>query len=88
MVTEYGMSAKVGQVYCSRERRPLFLDVTMGMRNETEYSEATAQLIDQEVRQIMDEQYEVAFEILKTRKDTSRRRPSCCLRRRRSTETS
>ncbi len=65
MVTEYGMSGKVGQVYFSREKRPLFLDVTMGMRNGTEYSEATAQLIDQEVRQIMDEQYTVAFEILK-----------------------
>jgi cell division protease FtsH len=69
MVTEYGMSGKVGQVYFSREKRPLFLDVTMGMRNGTEYSEATAQLIDQEVRQIMDEQYQVAFEILKKNKD-------------------
>ncbi|PKN29202.1 MAG: cell division protein FtsH [Deltaproteobacteria bacterium HGW-Deltaproteobacteria-21] len=69
MVTEYGMSSKVGQVYFSREKRPLFLDVTMGMRNEVEYSEATAQLIDQEVRQIMDEQYKVAFEILKEKKE-------------------
>ena len=69
MVTEYGMSSKVGQVYFSREKRPLFLDVTMGMRNEVEYSEATAQLIDQEVRQIMDEQYKVAFEILKGKKE-------------------
>jgi len=69
MVTEYGMSGKVGQVYFSREKRPLFLDVTMGMRNEAQYSEATAQLIDQEVRAIMDEQYKVAFEILKRRKE-------------------
>jgi cell division protease FtsH len=69
MVTEYGMSGKVGQVYFSREKRPLFLDVTMGMRNEVEYSEATAQLIDQEVRQIMDEQYGVAFEVLKGKRE-------------------
>jgi cell division protease FtsH len=69
MVTEYGMSGKVGQVYFSREKRPLFLDVTMGMRNEVDYSEATAQLIDQEVRRIMDEQYQVAFEILKDKKE-------------------
>ncbi|RJR54349.1 MAG: ATP-dependent metallopeptidase FtsH/Yme1/Tma family protein [Desulfobacteraceae bacterium] len=69
MVTEYGMSSKVGQVYFSREKRPLFLDVTMGMRNETEYSEATAQLIDQEVREIMEKQYNVAFEILGSKKE-------------------
>jgi cell division protease FtsH len=73
MVTEYGMSGKVGQVYFSREKRPLFLDVTMGMRNENQYSEATAQLIDQEVRQIMDEQYKVAFEILKDKKEILKR---------------
>jgi cell division protease FtsH len=64
MVTEYGMSSKVGQVYFSREKRPLFLDMTMGARSGPEYSEATAQLIDQEVRVIMDEQYRIALGIL------------------------
>lgn len=66
MVTEYGMSGRLGQVYFAHERRPLFLDPTMGMRNGAEYSDATAQMIDQEVRQIMDDQYEVALAILKT----------------------
>ncbi|MFH1488087.1 MAG: ATP-dependent zinc metalloprotease FtsH [Pseudomonadota bacterium] len=62
MVTEYGMSAKVGQVYFAREKRPLFLDV--GFPGGTEYSEATSELIDNEIKEIISGQYVKAKEIL------------------------
>ncbi len=63
MVKEYGMSAKVGQVYLAGEKRPLYLET--GFRGQEEYSEATAQLIDAEVREIVEQQYLKALEILK-----------------------
>jgi cell division protease FtsH len=66
MVKEYGMSEKLGQVYFARERKPLFLDT--GLQGSTEYSESTAELIDQEVRSIINEQYAKALEILKDKK--------------------
>jgi cell division protease FtsH len=48
MIREYGMSAKLGQVYLSPEKRPQFMD--LGMREGGDYSEATAEMIDQEIR--------------------------------------
>jgi len=67
MVKEYGMSDKVGQVYFARERKPLFLEA--GPQGSTEYSEATADLIDREVKSIISEQYVKAQGILKERKE-------------------
>jgi len=67
MVKEYGMSSKVGKVYFAREKRSPFLD--MGMEGRGEYSDSTAELIDHEVRNIINEQYEKALEILKGQKD-------------------
>ena len=63
MVKEYGMSGKVGQVYFAREKRPLYLDI--GFPGEAEYSEATSELIDHEIKEIIDEQYTRALEILR-----------------------
>jgi cell division protease FtsH len=63
MVKEYGMSEKVGQVYFAREKRAPFLNVMP--EGAVEYSDATAKLIDQEVRQIIQRQYENALEILR-----------------------
>ncbi len=68
MVKEYGMSEKVGQVYFAREKQAQFLNVP-GMDGRGEYSEATAQLIDQEVREIINTQYEKAKGILQEKKD-------------------
>jgi cell division protease FtsH len=67
MVKEYGMSSKVGQVYFSQEKRPLFLE--SGMPNTAEYSDATSEVIDEEVKKILDEQYEKALEILRGKKE-------------------
>jgi cell division protease FtsH len=67
MVKEYGMSALVGQVYFARERRPLFLEA--GMQGGGEYSEATAQMIDKEIREVISTEYSKATEILRAKRD-------------------
>ncbi|MGD9350857.1 MAG: ATP-dependent zinc metalloprotease FtsH, partial [Desulfobacterales bacterium] len=67
MVKEYGMSAKVGQVYFAREKRNQFLNVPM--EGAAEYSEATAELIDSEVREIINNQYAKTRQILAEKKD-------------------
>ena len=67
MVREYGMSAKLGQVYLSPDKRPQFLD--MGLQKGGDYSEATAEMIDLEIRQIINDEYVRALDILKKKKD-------------------
>ncbi|MDX9745046.1 MAG: ATP-dependent zinc metalloprotease FtsH [Syntrophales bacterium] len=67
MVMEYGMSTALGQVYLSRKSRPLFLDA--GMSESNEFSEATAELIDREIKSIIDDQYRKALEIIRNRKN-------------------
>jgi len=67
MVKEYGMSSKVGQVYFAREKRAPFLN--LGLEGAVEYSEATAEVIDNEVREIINEQYARALQILREKKD-------------------
>lgn len=67
MIKEYGMSDQLGQVYFADEKRSYFLDV--GGKARGDYSEATAELIDTEIREIIDEQYKRAKEILLDRKD-------------------
>ena len=67
MVKEYGMSEQIGQVYFAKEKKSWFLDVMpQGVR---EYSEATAQLIDSEVKQIINDQYQRAKELLSRNRD-------------------
>jgi cell division protease FtsH len=68
MVKEYGMSSKVGQVYFARERKARFVDI--GIEGAVDYSEATAELIDNEVGEIIGDQYSKALEILRGNKDT------------------
>ena len=69
MVMEYGMSEKGGQVYYKGEPQPLFLQQGQGLSSRGEYSEETARVIDEEVRHIIDEQYEVALKILEEKRD-------------------
>lgn len=66
MITEYGMSSKVGGVYLAHEKMTPF---DMISKKTTEYSEATAELIDNELRNIISEQYSKALEILNGKKD-------------------
>jgi cell division protease FtsH len=67
MVKEYGMSPKVGQVYFARQKRNQFLNLPM--EGAVEYSEATAELIDSEVRDIVNQQYAKALEILRQKRE-------------------
>lgn len=71
MVREYGMSEKVGQVYFAREKRAPYL--AMPVEGSGEYSEATAEIIDQEVQEIISLQYEKALEIVEKAKDVLKR---------------
>ena len=64
MVCYFGMSEKIGPVALGRERRQVFLGRDIG-QEERNYSEATAQEIDAEVRRIIEEADEGASEILK-----------------------
>ncbi|MBN1382661.1 MAG: ATP-dependent zinc metalloprotease FtsH [Deltaproteobacteria bacterium] len=67
MIKEYGMSDKLGQVYLAHDKRSPFLD--MGMQSPGDYSEATSETIDEEIRRIISSQYKVALDILKEKKD-------------------
>ncbi|MGD8882235.1 MAG: ATP-dependent zinc metalloprotease FtsH [Desulfobacterales bacterium] len=67
MVKEYGMSPKIGQVYFAREKRNQFLNIPM--EGAVEYSEATAEVIDNEVREIINDQYVKTQKILEERRD-------------------
>jgi len=62
MVKEYGMSKALGQIYFEREHQPKYLDV--GLPTGKDYSEQTAKTIDEEVKKIIDAQFEVAKDIL------------------------
>jgi cell division protease FtsH len=63
MVREYGMSEKLGPITFERERRPLFLD-TMMSPGSKDYSEATAQEIDQEVAALVNRAHQRAKGVL------------------------
>lgn len=62
MVKEYGMSDKLGHIYFEKARQKPYLD--MGLPSAKDYSEETAEVIDHEVKAILDAQYVVAKEIL------------------------
>jgi cell division protease FtsH len=66
MVKEYGMSPHLGHIYFAKERQQQFPD--MGLPAAKDYSEQTAQVIDKEIKTILDSQYEVAKGILTTHK--------------------
>lgn len=63
MIKEYGMSRRLGRVYFAHRNQGQFLYANQEFGGE--YSEATARMIDEEVKRIIDEQYEVALSILK-----------------------
>ena len=67
MVKQYGMSEAIGQVYHGGVQRSLYLQP--GMEGPPEYSQATAELIDKEVRDTIQRQYQVAKKILQEWRD-------------------
>lgn len=67
MVTEFGMSPKLGRVHYSDTSRSAFLANATTV-SESAHSEETIREIDLEVRRIIDAAYETAHEILVTRR--------------------
>jgi len=66
MVKEYGMSPELGHIYFEKDRQKQFLE--MGLPTAKDYSEQTAQVIDREIKTILDAQYEIAKNLLTTHK--------------------
>ncbi|MEM7811608.1 MAG: cell division protein FtsH, partial [Planctomycetota bacterium] len=66
MVTEFGMSEKLGKSYYSETRTSFLGPQAVG---ESMHAEQTVREIDLEVRRIIDEAYDTADEILRTRRE-------------------
>ena len=62
MVTQYGMSEKVGMIQYGGDENEVFIGRDFG--HTKNYADQTAALIDSEVKRIIDESYEKAKEIL------------------------
>jgi cell division protease FtsH len=67
MVTEFGMSDKLGPLSFGKRDEMVFLGRSMG--EQRDYSDDVARTIDQEVRAIIDKAYERATEVLTTHRD-------------------
>jgi cell division protease FtsH len=68
MVTEWGMSDRVGVVHFDQGRRSRFLDIPMPAERGP-YSEDTAQLIDSEVKQLVTFSHQEARRILREQRE-------------------
>ncbi|WP_245802389.1 ATP-dependent zinc metalloprotease FtsH [Desulfacinum hydrothermale] len=68
MVMEYGMSEKLGPVTFAREPRSPFLDTGAAPRAR-EFSEKTAQEIDEEISRLLDDAHEKVGRILKEKRE-------------------
>jgi cell division protease FtsH len=67
MVKEYGMSRNLGQVYFAHDKQGHFFGPNQ--EGGGDYSAMTAHLIDKEIRQIIDEQYDRALNILNSNRE-------------------
>ena len=67
MVTEYGMSSKLGAVRYGTEHGDPFLGRTMG--TQADYSHEVAQIIDDEIRKLIEAAHTEAWEILTEYRD-------------------
>lgn len=67
MVCEWGMSAKLGPLAYGRKDEEVFLGKEITQHKN--YSEKTAELVDEEIKSIVDTAYGVAREILETNMD-------------------
>jgi cell division protease FtsH len=68
MIKEYGMSERLGPIAYEKERRPIFIGAPGMLGGEREYSEETAQAIDEEVKKIVEGTYKRARTILTERR--------------------
>ncbi|MDY6825363.1 MAG: ATP-dependent zinc metalloprotease FtsH [Thermodesulfobacteriota bacterium] len=64
MVKEYGMSERLGQSYFEDSRKKNRMLGSDMLPGEKDYSESTAKIIDEEIKAILDTQYNRAMEII------------------------
>lgn len=67
MVTRYGMSEKLGPMMFGQKEEMVFLGREIS--EQRDYSEAVAEIIDAEVKQIVDEAYARAIKIIREQRD-------------------
>ncbi len=67
MVTQFGMSEVIGLMSVGEREQEVFLGREFGSRRET--SEQTAQMVDGEVKRLLDEAYATALELLNANRD-------------------
>jgi len=67
MVTRFGMSEAIGPMAIGEHEQEVFLGRDLGSRREV--SEKTAELVDSEVKRILDEAYAAAREVLEANRD-------------------
>ncbi len=67
MVTEYGMSAKVGSVKLGIAQGEPFLGRDMG--HTRDYSENIAEVVDAEIRKLIEQAHDEAWQVLNTNRD-------------------
>jgi cell division protease FtsH len=72
MVTRFGMSDKLGNLTYGRPLAGRFLQSPV-LAEERNYSDKTAELIDEEVHRLVDESYEVSKSIVLTRREQLKR---------------
>src|SRR5690606_20236769 len=67
MVTEYGMSATIGAVKLGQSQGEVFLGRDMG--HQRDYSEELAQKVDLEVRALIEQAHDEAYQVLNDNRD-------------------
>ena len=67
MVTQYGMSERIGAIKLGQESGEVFLGRDMG--HQRDYSEGVAEIVDQEVRVLIETAHDEAWEILSENRD-------------------
>ncbi|MDQ4137591.1 MAG: ATP-dependent metallopeptidase FtsH/Yme1/Tma family protein, partial [Actinomycetota bacterium] len=77
MVTEYGMSADVGAVKLGQSSGEVFLGRDMG--HQRDYSESIAERVDAEVRKLIEQAHDEAYEVLTANRDILDRLASALL---------
>ena len=77
MVTQWGMSDKIGMVQHGDNSEYIFLGREM-IRSK-DYSEKTAQEIDEEVKRIIDEQFRMSRQIIESKRDKLEMIANCLL---------
>jgi cell division protease FtsH len=68
MVCEWGMSKKLGPLQYGQKEEPIFIGKEIARHKD--YSEKTSELIDEEIRSVVEKAYVHAQNILKRNKDT------------------